>query len=173
MTGLVVRTGGPVILEQYAQVPRGHLDPSEPRYHRGVIGVPITLGGQLIGALIVFAGEGQRYGADDARLLNEFAGHAAIAIANSRMHAVTQERTRQAAVAAERERSMQAAHDTFGRGLATAMLRLRAAQRSARAGSPVAGCSWRRRPAGAPAFAPTCPTGRTPAIRPASPAGGY
>lgn len=138
MTGLVVRTGGSVILEQYAQVPRGHLDPSEPRYHRGVIGVPITLGEQLIGALIVFAGEGQRYGADDARLLDEFAGHAAIAIANSRMHAVAQERTRQAAVAAERERSMQAAHDTFGRGLATAMLRLQAAQRSAPAGSPVA-----------------------------------
>jgi signal transduction histidine kinase len=54
------------------------------------------------------------------------------------MHAVAQERTRQAAVAAERERSMQAAHDTFGRGLATAMLRLQAAQRSAPAGSPVA-----------------------------------
>lgn len=43
----------------------------------------------------------------------------------------------------------------------------------ARATRSVAGCSRRRRPAGAPAFAPTCPTGRTPAIRPASPAGGY
>lgn len=139
MTGLVVRSGGPVILERYADVPRGHLDPAEPRYHRGVIGVPIILGPQLIGALVVFAGENQRFTSSDARLLEEFASHAAIAIANSRVHAVAEERTKQAAVAAERERSMQEVHDTFGRGLATVMLRLQAALRAAPSGSEVAG----------------------------------
>jgi signal transduction histidine kinase len=138
MTGLVVRSRGPVILEQYAQVPRGHLAAGEPRYHRAVIGAPIMLGDQLIGALVVFAGDGQRYGSDDARLLQEFAGHAAIAIANSRVYAMAEERAKQVAVAAERERSMQEVHDTFGRGLATVMLRLQAAQRAAASGSGVA-----------------------------------
>ncbi len=125
VTGAVARARKPVIFEQYAQVQNGHIRPEEDRYRRAVIGVPIMLRTDLIGACIVFAAsDQQRFDAADAQLLQRFATHAAIAIANSRLHEDSSERAKAAAVAAERERAMLEVHDSIGRGLATVALRI-------------------------------------------------
>ncbi|OIQ89466.1 transcriptional regulatory protein DevR (DosR) [mine drainage metagenome] len=138
MTGCVARRGGPVIFERYSEVDRGHVDPTDSRYHGAVIGVPIRLGADLIGAVIVFASTSHpQFDVEDGRLLERFATHAAIAIANSRLHAEAAERAEQAAVSAERERSMLQIHDTIGRGLVSVMLELREAQHVAERGGDV------------------------------------
>jgi signal transduction histidine kinase/DNA-binding NarL/FixJ family response regulator len=138
MTGCVAREGRPVIFDTYAEVPHGHIDRTESRYGRAVIGVPIRLRADLIGAVIVFASLSHPvFGDEDAELLQRFATHAAIAIANSRLHAEAAERAQQAAVSAERERSMLEIHDTIGRGLVSAMLTLRSAQHASADGTDV------------------------------------
>lgn len=135
-TGAVARAGKAVIFDQYAQVPRGHIRPDEDRYRRAVIGVPIMLRTDLIGACIVFAArDDQQFGAADAQLLQRFATHAAIAIANSRLHSDAAERAKDAAVSAERERAMLEVHDSIGRGLATVMLRIAEAHSAASRGA--------------------------------------
>lgn len=124
-TGAVARAGRTVILDRYAQISKGHIRPDEPRYARAVIGVPILLRTNLIGSLIVFAAtDERRFDAADAELLQRFATHAAIAIANSRLHQEASERAKTAAVAAERERSMLEVHDSIGRGLAVVALKI-------------------------------------------------
>ncbi len=134
MTGCVAREGRPVIFDRYADVPHGHIDPNESRYERAVIGVPIRLRTDLIGAVIVFASTSHPvFDREDAQLLQRFATHAAIAIANSRIHAEAAERGQVAAVSAERERSMLEIHDTIGRGLVSVMLTLREAEHIAAA----------------------------------------
>jgi two-component system, NarL family, nitrate/nitrite sensor histidine kinase NarX len=138
MTGCVAREGRPVIFDRYADVPYGHIDPDESRYERAVIGVPIRLRTDLIGAVIVFASTTHPvFDREDAQLLQRFATHAAIAIANSRLHAEAAERGQVAAVSAERERSMLEIHDTIGRGLVSVMLTLREAEHIATAGGDV------------------------------------
>src|SRR5262249_43441886 len=52
-------------------------------------------------------------------LLNVFAGHAAIAITNARLHREAEERARRLAVSAERERVVRDVHDTVARALGT------------------------------------------------------
>lgn len=131
-TGAVARAGKPVIFDEYRLVRHGHIRPDEPRYRRAVIGVPIMLRTNLIGACIVFAASDERRFDDaDAQLLQRFATHAAIAIANSRLHAESSERAKAAAVAAERERAMLEVHDGIGRGLATIALRIAEAHAAA------------------------------------------
>jgi signal transduction histidine kinase/DNA-binding NarL/FixJ family response regulator len=138
MTGCVARADRPVIFDRYADVPHGHVDPAESRYSRAVIGIPIRLRTDLIGAIIVFASLNHAlFDDEDAQLLQRFATHAAIAIANSRLHAEAAERAQQAAVSAERERSMLEIHDTIGRGLVSAMLTLRTAQHASADGADV------------------------------------
>ncbi len=132
VTGAVARAGRPVMFDQYGQVRGGHIRPDERRYHRAVIGVPIRLRTNLIGACIVFAAsDTQRFNEADAQLLQRFATHAAIAIANSRLHAEASERAKAAAVAAERERAMLEVHDSIGRGLANVALRIAEAHAAA------------------------------------------
>ena len=138
MTGCVAREGRPMIFDRYGEVPHGHIDPGEARYGRAVIGVPIRRRNDLIGAVIVFASTSHpSFDAEDAQLLQRFATHAAIAIANSRLHAEAAEREQQAAVSAERERSMLEIHDTIGRGRVSVMLTLRSAQHAAADGGDI------------------------------------
>ena len=138
MTGCVAREGRPVIFDRYADVPNGHIDPTEQRYERAVIGVPIRRRNDLIGAVIVFASASHPlFDGEDAQLLQRFATHAAIAITNSRLHAEAAEREQQAAVSAERERSMLEIHDTIGRGLVSVMLALRSAEHASADGADI------------------------------------
>lgn len=148
VTGAVARAGAPVIFERYADVPRGHMSSDEPRYRHAVVGVPVRLRYDLIGALVVFAStDDRRFSDEDAQLLQRFATHAAIAIANSRLHAEAAERAKDAAVSAERERAMLEVHDTIGRSLATIMVRLGEARQASASGEDVTAALQRARAA--------------------------
>jgi DNA-binding CsgD family transcriptional regulator len=86
VTGAVVRAAGAVTFERYSAVPAGHMHPGDVRSSRAVVGVPIRLGTTIVGACIVFGRDGdRRFGVEDTRLLELFAIHAAVAIANSRL----------------------------------------------------------------------------------------
>ncbi|WP_159793470.1 GAF domain-containing protein [Puerhibacterium puerhi] len=130
VTGAVVRARAPVILDEYAQVPGGHIPEPERSALHGVIGVPIRWNGSILGTCVVFSRDpGRRFTPDDAALLELFATHAAIAITNARLHAQAAERASEAAAGAERERVVRDVHDTVGRGLAAVLLHLDAAGR--------------------------------------------
>ena len=137
VTGAVARAGRPVTFRHYADVPGGHVSADSPLYNRAVIGVPIRLRSDLLGSLVVFAPDDEYcFGDADAQLLQRFATHAAIAMANARLHAEAADRAKAAAVWAERERSMLDVHDALGRGLATVLLELAHAEELAGGGWP-------------------------------------
>lgn len=137
VTGEVVRRRAPVILDEYAQVPGGHIPHPEREQLHAVIGVPIRWNGTIIGSCVVFSRDpARRFTPADAALMELFATHAAIAITNARLHAAAAERDRETATVAERERVVRDVHDTVGRGLAAALLHLDAAERDAVAGRP-------------------------------------
>lgn len=84
VTGAVVRAGGAVSFRHYSAVPGGHISSDDIRYSRAVLGVPIGLKSSLIGAFMVFGNDADRqFTDDDVRLLELFAIHAAVALANS------------------------------------------------------------------------------------------
>ena len=84
VTGAVARAGRPVTFRHYADVPGGHVSADSPLYNRAVIGVPIRLRSDLLGSLVVFAPDDEYcFGDADAQLLQRFATHAAIAMANA------------------------------------------------------------------------------------------
>jgi signal transduction histidine kinase/DNA-binding NarL/FixJ family response regulator len=118
MTGAVVARRAPAWFDRYDDVPGGHVAPESRATLRGVIGVPLEWRGRIIGACIVFSRDGRRtFGAADAELLRLFAKHAAIALANARMHEAAEERARSEAVAAERDRLLAELHDTLAQRL--------------------------------------------------------
>jgi signal transduction histidine kinase/DNA-binding NarL/FixJ family response regulator len=130
MTGAVVARRGPVWFARYSDVPGGHVAPEERAALRGVIGVPLEWRGRIIGACIVFSRDDARtFGPDDAELLSLFAKHAAIALANARMHEAAEERARAEAAAAERDRLLAEVHDTLARRLISIQVHLDAARR--------------------------------------------
>jgi signal transduction histidine kinase/DNA-binding NarL/FixJ family response regulator len=125
MTGAVVAQRGPVMFDEYAQVPGGHVSPADRASLHGVIGVPISWRGAVIGACIVFSRDSaRRFTDDDAWLLGLFAKHAAIAIINARMHEQIEERTRAEATATERDRLVREVHDSVAQSLASVLVHL-------------------------------------------------
>jgi DNA-binding NarL/FixJ family response regulator/signal transduction histidine kinase len=130
MTGAVVARRAPVWFARYDQVPGGHVAPQERATLRGVIGVPLEWRGRIIGACVVFSRDEQReFGPADAELLQLFAKHAAIALANARMHEATEERARAEATAAERDRLLGELHDTLAQHLVGVQAHLDRVQR--------------------------------------------
>ncbi|MHA7286581.1 hybrid sensor histidine kinase/response regulator transcription factor [Arthrobacter sp. MDT3-44] len=137
LTGQIVKTRGTVILDRYASVPMGHIDPADPRWGSAVIGVPITWAGTIIGTFAIFSdGPGRIFSPGDASLVELFANHAAIAIMNSRLHQAAAAKEREAAVASERERAVQEVHETIGRSLGSLLLHLDRADKATPSGSP-------------------------------------
>ncbi|MHA7281985.1 GAF domain-containing protein [Arthrobacter sp. TMS2-4] len=137
LTGQIVKTRGTVILDRYASVPSGHIDPADPRWGSAVIGVPITWAGTIIGTFAIFSDRpGRVFSPADASLVELFANHAAIAIMNSRLHQAAAAKEREAAVAGERERAVQAVHETIGRSLGSLLLHLDRADKATPGGSP-------------------------------------
>ncbi len=135
MTGAVVARRAPAWFARYDQVPGGHVAPQERATLRGVIGVPLEWRGRIIGACIVFSRDERReFGPDDAELLELFAKHAAIALANSRMHEAAEERARTEAAAAERDRLLGELHDTLAQRLVSVQAHLDSVQRELAAG---------------------------------------
>ncbi|WP_156135098.1 hybrid sensor histidine kinase/response regulator transcription factor [Arthrobacter sp. L77] len=137
LTGQIVATHGTVILDRYASVAIGHIDPADPRWGSAVIGVPIAWDGAIIGTFAIFSdGPGRVFTAADASLVELFANHAAIAIMNSRLHQAAAAKAREAAVAGERERAVQEVHETIARSLGSLLLHLDRADRTTPGGSP-------------------------------------
>ena len=83
----------------------------------------------MIGACIVFSRDpARRFEAADVTLLELFAGHAALAMVNARMHAQAAELARAEATGLERERIVRDVHDSVSRALASVVLHLGNAQ---------------------------------------------
>lgn len=130
-TGEIVRSRGTVILDEYSMVRAGHIAPDDPRWHCAVIGVPILWDDRIIGTCIIFSARpGRVFTTADARLAELFANHAAIALANSDLHARASHRDREAAIADERERAVRDVHETVGRSLASLLLSLDEAEKA-------------------------------------------
>src|SRR6478752_3520823 len=125
VTGEILRAGGPVTFADYSHVRGGHIDPSDRVDLHATIGVPIRWAGSVIGACIVFSRDPARqFEAADVTLLELFAGHAALAIVNARLHAQAAESARAEATGLERERIMRDVHDSVSRALASVVLHL-------------------------------------------------
>lgn len=134
LTGRVVRSRSTVILRRYCDIERGHIAPDDPRWNCAVIGVPIQWSDRVTGTCIIFAADPHRvFTTGDAALAELFASHAAIALANSELHAEASERERDAAIASERERAVRDVHETVGRSLAALLLSLDDAEKAAAA----------------------------------------
>ncbi len=132
MTGAVVARRAPVWFARYDDVPGGHVSQESRATLRGVIGVPLEWRGAIIGACIVFSRDERRvFGPDDADLLRLFAKHAAIALANARMHEAAEERTRSQAAAAERDRMLAELHDTLAQRLVSLRVHVDSARQAA------------------------------------------
>jgi signal transduction histidine kinase/DNA-binding NarL/FixJ family response regulator len=125
MTGAVVARRGPAWFARYSDVRGGHVAPEARATLRGVIGVPIEWRGAIIGACIVFSRDaGRSFGPADAELLRLFAQHAAVALANARMHEQAEERARAEAAATERARLLHEVHDTITQRLVSVRVHL-------------------------------------------------
>ena len=128
VTGAIVAQQGPVIFDDYAKVPGGHVRPEDRGNLKGVIGVPIRWRGAIVGACVVFSRDPVRaFTLQDAELLELFAKHAAIAITNARLHEAAEANARAEAAAAERNRMAREVHDAVAQGLVSIMLQLRSA----------------------------------------------
>jgi signal transduction histidine kinase/DNA-binding NarL/FixJ family response regulator len=129
MTGLVVANREPIWLARYDEVPGGHVAAADRATLRGVIGVPLSWRGSIVGACVVFSRDPSRvFGPDDAELLQLFATHAAVALANARMYAAAEERARTIASASERDRLFRELYDTLSQGLVGVLSQLDAAE---------------------------------------------
>ena len=117
-TGAVVARRGPVWFDRYDDVRGGHVDAADRATLRGVIGVPLEWRGSIIGACVVFSRDDKRtFGPADAKVLQLFAKHAAVALTNARLHDIAEERVRATAVAAERERLLREVYESLNQGL--------------------------------------------------------
>jgi signal transduction histidine kinase/DNA-binding NarL/FixJ family response regulator len=140
MTGAVVARRAPTWFARYDDVPGGHVAPESRATLRGVIGVPLEWRGRIIGACIVFSRDDRRaFGPADAELLRLFGQHAAIALANARMHEAAEERARSEAVAAERDRLLADLHDTLAQRLVSVRVRIDSAGQDLAAAGPADG----------------------------------
>jgi signal transduction histidine kinase len=82
LTGQVLLTRKPVVLERYGDVPK----PTRPDIlEHAVVGMPIFWKGELIGVFGLGSPAPRRFTTQDVRLLELFARHTAVAIANARL----------------------------------------------------------------------------------------
>jgi signal transduction histidine kinase/DNA-binding NarL/FixJ family response regulator len=140
MTGAVVARRGPIWFARYSDVRGGHVAPDARATLRGVIGVPLEWRGRIIGACIVFSRDARRsFGPADAQLLQLFAKHAAIALANARMYEQAEERARAEAAATERERLLHEVHDTITQRLVSVRVHLETAEQQMTLAGPANG----------------------------------
>ncbi len=129
LTGMVVSTGEAVALDHYLGDPR--IDHT-PEVDAGVVAegldaflaVPMKTDGRALGALLVSNRDSRPFGESDRWLLSRLALVAAIAIQNSRFHALA----RHAAVLEERERLSREIHDGVAQALGCLAMKSRAAQ---------------------------------------------
>ena len=135
VTGAIVARRGSVIFRDYAQVPGGHVPEADRATLQAVIGVPIWWRTGIIGSCVIFSRDADRvFSAEDARLLELFATHAALAITYARLHESAEANARAEAAAEERNRMAREVHDTVAKGLVSVLLQLRSAEADLAAG---------------------------------------
>ena len=103
--------------------------PEEHPVMRSFLGVPILLGGEVIGAFYLTEKQGRRRGRftdEDRRLIEELAPHAAVAIENARLF----ERSRELSILEERNRLARELHDSVAQTMLGAAITAEAALRS-------------------------------------------
>jgi signal transduction histidine kinase len=103
--------------------------PEEHPVMRSFLGVPILLGGEVIGAFYLTEKQGRRRGRftdEDLQLIQELAPHAAVAIENARLF----ERSRELSILEERNRLARELHDSVAQTMLGAAVTAEAALRS-------------------------------------------
>jgi signal transduction histidine kinase len=104
--GLIVRESRSIRIDDLMQDPRRHgFPPHHPPMH-AFLGVPVTIRGRTIGNLYL-AEKGGGFSETDQHLVELFAGHAAIAMENARLH----DQVQRLAIVEERERIGRDLHD--------------------------------------------------------------
>jgi len=108
LLGLIIRDSQSVRIPNIGSDPRRHGFPPHHPPMRSFLGVPVRLRGTAIGNFYLTNKRGSgEFSAEDQRLVDRFALHAAIAIDNARLH----EQVRRLAVVEERDRIGRDLHD--------------------------------------------------------------
>lgn len=108
LLGDIFQAGRPVRVRRISEHPRSVGFPTHHPPMESFLGVPIRLGEEPIGNLyLTEKAEAEAFDEEDAFTLERFAAHAAVAIANARLH----ERLRELAIIEERERIAREMHD--------------------------------------------------------------
>lgn len=90
LAGQVVQTKNPFIVEDY-KTWKGRLQPFRDSSARRVLGIPIVVHDEVIGALVLIDNQQPgTFSEEEVRLVSLFAGQAAVAIENSRLYAQVQ-----------------------------------------------------------------------------------
>jgi signal transduction histidine kinase/DNA-binding response OmpR family regulator len=104
--GALLREGQPLRLHDLAQDPRSvGFPPGHPPMH-SFLGVPLQLGGAVIGRLYMTESKKGAFDADDEQLAMGFAAAASVAIGNARLNAALRAQSATATVAAGQLRAM-------------------------------------------------------------------
>ncbi|TAK32161.1 MAG: GAF domain-containing protein [Chloroflexota bacterium] len=116
IAGAAMRTGRPVIVDNYLRAPGLLRPPLDVMRDEGVIsgiGAPMMKDGRLLGVLYVFNRRPTRFDPADADTLASFAGEAAIAIDRARLLAEINEDRQQLAAALQREQELERQREEF------------------------------------------------------------
>ena len=116
LLGLVAQTGEPYYTEDYQNderfVHRQFIDSAvEGEKIRAILGVPLTVEGTVIGALLAVHRNVRRFPAGEVSLLTSFAAHAAIALENAQLFERIDHANRQVRAQAEAVELAARAHD--------------------------------------------------------------
>ena len=86
LTGRVVETGEPLLLDDASTCPFAVEIPGTTRIEESIIAVPLHYGSRVTGAIVVSKLGLKQFDEDDLRLLQVLAGHAAVALENARLY---------------------------------------------------------------------------------------
>ncbi|HEX2174797.1 MAG TPA: GAF domain-containing protein [Nocardioidaceae bacterium] len=116
LLGLVAQRGAPYSTDDYFEdrrfVHRDYIDHAvEAEGIRAILGVPLTLDGKVIGALLAGNRSRRPFPASEAELLGSFAAHAAIALENARLFQQTRAANEQIRAQSESVELAASAHD--------------------------------------------------------------
>jgi signal transduction histidine kinase len=126
LLGVIIREGRSLRIPDISAHPDAHGFPPHHPPMRSLLGVPITVGGRVVGDLYLTDKRGsEAFTAVDQRIVELFARHAGIAIENARLH----ERLAALRVVEERERIGRDLHDGVIQGLYAVSLSLEDVER--------------------------------------------
>ncbi|GAA4514964.1 MULTISPECIES: GAF domain-containing sensor histidine kinase [Nonomuraea] len=123
MLGAMLREGAPVRLADLRADPRFEYWPQAHPVMKDFLGVPITDGGEVLGIIFLANKRAGGFTEADQDLLQVFAAHAAMALANARLY----ERSRELAMLEERNRVARELHDAVTQKLFSLRLSAQAA----------------------------------------------